>query len=436
MSVPSTPPTPPDPAQPPEPGTIPDVDPEQTPGASAPSLTAIAEVVAEGSGLPAVARAVARGLDAAVVVADRDGAVLAVAARSRDEERRLLGERAELPATPLVVAGETAGSVIIQQRGTVPEGVVALVVALIGLEVERVRAPARASQEEASAFCRALLDGELETGDAVAERAAELSFDVSGPVAAVVVRVHPHVSSDESWRARTLSAVERGARAVHSAALVGALARGEPACEVAVLVPAATDDTIARTAQAAFAELDAVLPGHVISVGHGRPSEQPDELPRAMQEALLACNVSEGDPEAAVLGFEETGAYRLLLSAMSENPAELRRFYADTIEPLAAYDAQYETDLVGTVSAYLDADGSVAAAAQRLFTHRHTVRYRLERVKELCGLDVTSSDGRERLSLGLKAMRVLGLGHAESRGAIEREPRPRRPANGRRGTRA
>lgn len=416
--------------------TIRVVDPAETPGTLEASLTAIAEVVAEGSGLPAVARVVARGLDAAVVVADRDGAVLAVAARSRDEERRLLAERADLPATPLVVAGETAGSVIIQQRGTVPDGVVALVVSVIGLEVERVRAPARASQDEASAFCRALLDGDLDGADAVSERAAEIGLDVSGPIASVVVRVHPHVSGDEGWRARTLSAVERGARSVHPSAVVGALARGEAACEVAVLVPSATDDTTLRTAEAAYAELDAVLPGHAISVGHGRPSEEPGELSRAMQEALLACNVSEGDPEAAVLGFEETGAYRLLLSAMSENPAELRRFYADTIEPLAAYDAQYETDLVGTVSAYLDADGSVAAAAQRLFTHRHTVRYRLERVKELCGLDVTSSDGRERLSLGLKAMRVLGLGNAEPRNGIERDPRPRRPASGRRGPRS
>ena len=52
---------------------------------------------------------------------------------------------------------------------------------------------------------------------------------------------------------------------------------------------------------------------------------------------------------------------------------------------------------------------SVAATSQRLFTHRHTVRYRLDRVRELTELDVGSSDGREKLSLGLKAMRVLGI---------------------------
>ena len=89
-----------------------------------------------------------------------------------------------------------------------------------------------------------------------------------------------------------------------------------------------------------------------------------------------------------MLAFEETGAYRLLLSAMSEDPAELQRFYAETVEPLVAYDEQYETDLVQTVEAFLEADGNVAGTAQRLFTHRHTIRYRLERVRELSGLDV------------------------------------------------
>jgi DNA-binding PucR family transcriptional regulator len=61
------------------------------------------------------------------------------------------------------------------------------------------------------------------------------------------------------------------------------------------------------------------------------------------------------------------------------------------------------------VETYLEMDGSVASTAQRLFTHRHTVRYRLERVKELCGHDVTSTEGREKLGLGLKSMRVLGI---------------------------
>jgi len=87
----------------------------------------------------------------------------------------------------------------------------------------------------------------------------------------------------------------------------------------------------------------------------------------------------------------------------------LKRFFAETVAPLVAYDEQYETELVTTVEAYLDNDGNVTPTAETLFTHRHTVRYRLERVRELCGHDLSSTEGREKLGLGLKAMRVLGI---------------------------
>ena len=108
---------------------------------------------------------------------------------------------------------------------------------------------------------------------------------------------------------------------------------------------------------------------------------------------------------------------------MSEDPGELERFYEETVAPLSAYDEQYETDLVTTIEAYLENDGNVTPTADQLFTHRHTVRYRLERVKELCGHDITSTEGREKLGLGLKAMRVLG--HRRRPAARRSSPGPR-----------
>jgi DNA-binding PucR family transcriptional regulator len=155
-------------------------------------------------------------------------------------------------------------------------------------------------------------------------------------------------------------------------------------------------------------ELELNLRGYTFAVGHSRPAADPVDLHRAGAEALLAANVAEAEGKSG-LAFEETGAYRLLLPAMSEDPAELERFHEETVAPLLAYDEQYETELVRTLESFLEADGSVAKTAQKLYTHRHTIRYRLDRVRELTGLDVTSSDGRERLSLGLKAMRVLGI---------------------------
>ena len=182
--------------------------------------------------------------------------------------------------------------------------------------------------------------------------------------------------------------------------------------EILLLVPGGEEALAARAADAVLRELQVGLAGYTFAVGRSRIAEDPADLPRAASEALLAANVAEGSGQEGALAFEQTGAYRLLLSTMSENPRELQRFYAETVEPLVAYDEQYETDLVQTLETFLDADGNVAGTAQRLFTHRHTIYYRLERVRELSGLDVSSSDGREKLSLGLKAMRVLGIASA------------------------
>ena len=177
---------------------------------------------------------------------------------------------------------------------------------------------------------------------------------------------------------------------------------------MAAIVPAEEEAALERATHSLARELAASLPGFHLTVARSRWVSDPADLYRAGQEALLASNVAEADG-LELLAFEDTGAYRLLLPAMSEDPGELERFYAETVAPLSAYDEQYETDLVTTIEAYLENDGNVTPTADQLFTHRHTVRYRLERVKELCGHDITSTVGREKLGLGLKAMRVLGI---------------------------
>ena len=78
------------------------------------------------------------------------------------------------------------------------------------------------------------------------------------------------------------------------------------------------------------------------------------------------------------------------------------------IAPLVAYDAQYGSDLVGTLEAWFEHDCSASATAAAIFAHRHTVSYRLDRVRDLTGLNPGASEDRERLGLGLKALRIVG----------------------------
>jgi sugar diacid utilization regulator len=382
---------------------------ERSMGLDLSALDAITEAVESGAGLPDVVRAAARALEASLVLLDRTGSVLAVAARSPADERSLLDNAAGVDTIDLRVADTPVGQLRMRTRSTPGPALVRLVTTLVASEVERVRAPARASQEASSAFLRAVLSRDLSDPDEIIMRASELGIDLVSGASVLVARAHVHATIEEGWRVRVLATAERGARAVVATAIAAPAERESAAAEVVVLVPGGDDAVAKRAAEGVLRELQTGLPGHTFALGRSRVARDPLDLHRAGNEALLAVNVAEGDEERPLLAFEQTGAYRLLLSAMSEDPAELQRFYAETVEPLVAYDEQYETELVRTVEAFLDNDGNVAGTAQKLFTHRHTIRYRLERVRELSGLDVGSTDGREKLSLGLKAMRVLGV---------------------------
>jgi hypothetical protein len=383
-------------------------------------LDEITEAVESGAGLPEVVRAASRALDASLALIDRSSAVLAVAARSPADERSLLAGGEGIVTHELRVADTSVGQLLMRARGDLGPGMTRLVLTLIASEVERVRGPERASEEAAAAFAADLLHGRLDDAEAAVARGTELGVEVADGGSVLVVRAHPLAPVEEGWRSRFLAVAQRGARAVLATSLaVLDEPDGSLDAEAFVLLPAADEEAGQRVADALLRELHASLTGFAFALGRSRPAAGPLEFARSRNEALLAANVAEGQEEREALAFEETGAYRLLLSAMSEDPAELQRFYAETVEALVAYDEQYETELVKTLETFLEADGNVAGTAQRLFTHRHTIRYRLERVRDLSGHDVNSSDGREKLSLGLKAMRVLGIAN---RGGPASEP--------------
>ena len=146
--------------------------------------------------------------------------------------------------------------------------------------------------------------------------------------------------------------------------------------------------------------------GRNVAVGVSSFYADPADVRRALEEAELVLGVraAGGGATGDEIG---DGTYRLLFRVLASHPEEVRSFYDDTIAPLVRYDDQYSTDLLGTLSSYLGNDCNMNATATAIHAHRHTVAYRLERVKELSGLDPLKSEDRERLGLGLKAYRII-----------------------------
>jgi DNA-binding PucR family transcriptional regulator len=380
---------------------------ESSPPSDFTAFAAITDAVEAGAGLPEILRAASRALDASLVLIDRSAAVLAVAARSPADERSLMRAAEDVTTIELKVADESVGRLRMRARERTPDAaLLRLVTTLIASEVQRVRAPERASEEAATSFQRAVLDGRIHDRDDLIARGKELGTNLASGGSVVIARAHPRTPTEEDWRRRLLALAARGGRSIAPGSIAAPTA--DESGEVALLVPDGDGEVGRRVSAAILRELESGLSGFAFAIGRSRRAGDPLDLHRARNEALLAANVVEGDPDRSQLAFEETGTYQLLLPHIND-PAELGRFYDETVRPLVAYDEQYETDLLGTLATFLDCDANVNATAARLITHRHTIRYRFERVRELTGLDVSSTDGREKLSLGLKALRVLGI---------------------------
>src|ERR1700754_1725921 len=164
------------------------------------ALDAVTDAVESGAALPEVIRAAARALDdASLALTDRSGAVLAVAARSTADERGLLGDAPGVEAYDLRGADETVGQLRIRLRADaddVAPMVLRLVLTLVASEVQRVRAPKRASEIAVAEFLHDLLGRRLTDRAELLERAAAIGADISGGASLVVVRAQLHVPSE------------------------------------------------------------------------------------------------------------------------------------------------------------------------------------------------------------------------------------------------
>jgi PucR family transcriptional regulator, purine catabolism regulatory protein len=97
--------------------------------------------------------------------------------------------------------------------------------------------------------------------------------------------------------------------------------------------------------------------------------------------------------------LEEFGVFGLLFHLWG-NPA-VDVFRRDVLGILVEYDERRGTDLIGTLDAYLASGGSVSEAAGRLHIHRNTLSYRINRIAELTGRDLSNPQDRLLLRVAL-----------------------------------
>ncbi|MEZ5116872.1 MAG: helix-turn-helix domain-containing protein [Candidatus Nanopelagicales bacterium] len=141
-------------------------------------------------------------------------------------------------------------------------------------------------------------------------------------------------------------------------------------------------------------------------IGVGGRTRGVGDFPASFREAQTSLNLLGSQPDAAqVAVFDRLGVYRLLASA--EDPRGIERFVHEWLGRLLDYDRRRHSELVATLSAYLECGGRYEETARRLSIHRSTLKYRLQRIREVSELALGDPDVDFNLQLACRAWSTL-----------------------------
>ncbi|MFF3570849.1 PucR family transcriptional regulator [Nocardia jiangxiensis] len=167
--------------------------------------------------------------------------------------------------------------------------------------------------------------------------------------------------------------------------------------EAIALIPA---DAAARTEiGSALRTLEPGLGGIRLSIGVSGIVDG-EGLRGAVEEARYARRMAAGRGRAgALVGHDELATHMMLLASV---PDEVRRmFRLRLLDPLVTYDQDNGADLVHTLQIFLQTNGSWTRSAELLHLHVNTLRYRIARIEELTGRDLSRLEDRVDFFLAL-----------------------------------
>ncbi|WP_030240875.1 MULTISPECIES: PucR family transcriptional regulator [unclassified Streptomyces] len=138
-----------------------------------------------------------------------------------------------------------------------------------------------------------------------------------------------------------------------------------------------------------------------LTLGVSATVHSAEGLRGALEEARHARRVAAARPgRVCAAGHQELASHVLLLPFV---PDDVRRaFTARLLDPLRDYDRRHRAELIPTLEAFLDCDGSWTRCAARLHLHVNTLRYRVGRIEQLTGRDLSRLEDKLDFFLALR----------------------------------
>jgi len=143
-----------------------------------------------------------------------------------------------------------------------------------------------------------------------------------------------------------------------------------------------------------------------IFIGMGRIYSGMENFHKSFKDSLKAMRISKVNKEKSIVSYDSLGVYKIL--SQDHLDEELERFYDGTLKPLVDYDKKKSTELVKTLEAYFEFNGNFKKISNELFAHYNTVLYRMQRIREVTGMNLEDFDDRLNLEIAVKIKKLLG----------------------------
>lgn len=182
---------------------------------------------------------------------------------------------------------------------------------------------------------------------------------------------------------------------------------------LSVLAPAAPDEPEATLLARLRVALGGIAPaGEVLYVAVGHIAPHLGDVPASAAEARLVLRALEARQTrgaddvrvAALSAVEDDVRVQQLVDLVRADPEPFTR----RVTTLLEYDREHNASLTRTLAVYLHTHGSIAETARRMHLHSNSLRYRLQRLAELSGIDLADPHSRLVTELGLRLLGVSG----------------------------
>jgi PucR family transcriptional regulator, purine catabolism regulatory protein len=360
----------------------------------------LTQVAVDGGSFTDLAEAVCELVGRPVAIRDAQGGVLAATDGVPDDEEA----GAPQVVRPIRAGDATHGEVVMWTEGVdpLPHELMTMehAATVAAMAIAQERSVLSSEQRHRTLLLMQLVSRRPVDHAEIARWATAMGWDMDRARAVVLVELCD--GAGERVRVAGQPGEDRLVRAAQDAVrprpIVWALRSG-----LALLVePRPSPGRVARDLHAALRRTG-VADG--VMVAAGSVADDVDELGRSYEEAgatlALGRELSGRD---FVLEHEELGVYRLLSRLPLD---ELRRHRAEAIGPLLEYDRDHKGSLVHTLEVFLRCERNRVRAAEELFIHYNTLRYRLAQIDELTGGLSGDSTARLNVELALCAHRLV-----------------------------